>query len=122
MQHVGKTIKSIREEKGLTQQQIAELVHMHRSNYSKVESGERELSVAAVNKVAKYFGMTMDELVNFDGKMPDEVTIEDKSLMEQVKLIAELEPEEKNMIFKLIDKMLTNKKFRDFFNKNVAAL
>ncbi|MCH8518061.1 MAG: hypothetical protein LAT68_17330 [Cyclobacteriaceae bacterium] len=41
------------------------------------------------------FGMTIDELVNFDGNTPDEVTIEDKSLKEQVKLIAELEHEEK---------------------------
>ena len=63
-----------------------------------------------------------DESVNFDGNIPDEVTIEDKSLMEQVKLIAELEPEEKNMIFKMIDTFLTKKKFKDFFQKNVAAL
>lgn len=77
MQHVSKTIKGIREEKGLTQLQIAELVHMHRSNYSKVESGERELSIEAVNTVAVYFGMTIDQLVNFDGNIPDEVTVED---------------------------------------------
>jgi hypothetical protein len=76
----------------------------------------------AVNKIARYFGMTIDELVNFDGNIPDEVTIEDKSLMEQVKLIAELEPEEKNMVFKMIDTFLTKKKFKDFFQKNVAAL
>ena len=122
MQHVGKTIKGIREEKGLTQQQIAVLVHMHRSNYSKVESGERELSIEAVNTVAKYFGMTIDQLVNFDGNIPDEVTVEDKSLIEQVKLIAELEPEEKNMVFKMIDTFLTKKKFKDFFQNNIAAL
>ncbi len=122
MKHIGKTIKSIREEKGLTQQQIAELVNMHRSNYSRVEAGDRDLSLDAVNKIAKYFGMTIDELVNFDGNIPDEVTIEDKSLMEQVKLIAELEPEEKNMVFKMIDTFLTKKKFKDFFQKNVAAL
>jgi len=54
--------------------------------------------------------------------MPDEVNIEDKSLMEQVKLIAELEPEEKNVVFKMIDTFLTKKKFKDFFNKNIAAL
>jgi len=76
----------------------------------------------AVNKIARYFGMTIDELVNFDGNIPVEVTIEDKSLMEQVKLIAELEPEEKNMVFKMIDTFLTKKKFKDFFQKNVAAL
>jgi len=56
------------------------------------------------------------------GKVPNEVTVEDKSLMEQVKLIAELEPEEKTMVFKMIDTFLTKKKFKDFFQQNVAAL
>ena len=122
MQHIGKTIKGIREEKGLTQQQIAGLIHMHRSNYSKVESGERELSIEAISKIAKYFEMTIDELVNFDGKIPNEVTVEDKTLAEQVKMIAELEPEEKNMVFKMVETFLTKKKFKEFFQKNIAAL
>jgi len=66
--------------------------------------------------------MTIDQLVNFDGHIPDEVTVGDKTLMEQVKLIQELEPEEKSMVFKMIDTFLTKKKFKGFFQKNVAAL
>ena len=119
---IGQNIKKIREDKNLTQQQIAELIHMHRSNYSKVESGQRELSVDAINKVAKYFGMTIDQIVNFDGAIPQEITIEDKAMMEQVKMIQELEPDEKNMVFKMVDTFLTKKKFKDFFQKNVATL
>jgi transcriptional regulator with XRE-family HTH domain len=122
MEHIGKIIKKIREEKRLTQQQIAELVNMHRSNYSRVETGERELSIDAINKIAKYFGMTIDQLVNFDGHIPHEVTVEDKTFMEQVKLIQELEPDERSMVFKMIDTFLTKKKFKDFFQKNIAAL
>ena len=57
-----------------------------------------------------------------DARASGEVTVEDKSLIEQVKLIAELEPEEKNMVFKMIDTFLTKKKFKDFFAKNIAAL
>lgn len=119
---IGHTIKKVREEKNLTQQQIADVIHMHRSNYSKVESGERELSIEALNKIARFFGMTIDEVVNFDGDLPEEVTVEDKTLLEQVKLIQELEPEEKTMIFKMIDTFLTKKKFKDFFQKNIATM
>ena len=122
MPHIGHTIKKIREERGLTQQQIADLVHMHRSNYSRVEAGERDLSIDSINIIARFFTMTIDQLVNFDGAMPEEVTIEDKSLLEQVKLIQELEPDEKSMVFKMIDTFLTKKKFKDFFQKNIAAL
>ncbi|WP_394772660.1 helix-turn-helix domain-containing protein [Flavobacterium sp.] len=122
MQHIGKNIKRIREEKGLTQQSIADLIAMHRSNYSRVETGDRELSLEAVGKIAKYFGITIDQLVNLEGEIPQEITIEDKSLIEQVKLIQELEPEEKSMVFKMVDTFLTQKKFKDFFQKNVASL
>ena len=66
--------------------------------------------------------MTIDQLVNFEGDMPQEVTIEDKNTVEQMQLIQQLDEEDKNTVFKIIDKMLTTKKFKDFFNKNVATL
>ena len=122
MHHIGNTIKKIRKEKGLTQLQIADLINMYRSNYSKVESGERDLSLEAVNKIAKHFGMTIDELVNFDGNLPDDVNVQDKNVVEQVRLIQELEEEEKAMVFKMIDTFLTQKRFKEFFQKNIAAL
>ena len=122
MQHIGKNIKKIREEKGLTQQTIANLIAMHRSNYSRVETGDRDLSIDAINKIAKYFNMSIDQLVNFEGGTPQEVTIEDKSTTEQMQLIQQLDDEDKSMVFKMVDKMLTTKKFKDFFAKNVATL
>ena len=62
--NIGQNIKRIREEKGLTQQSIAELIAMHRSNYSKIESGQRELSIDALHKISKFFGMTIDQIIN----------------------------------------------------------
>ena len=50
------------------------------------------------------------------------IVIEDKSTLEQMELIQQLDEEDKSTVFKIIDKMLTTKKFKDFFNKNVAAL
>jgi len=118
----GQNIKKIREEKGITQQTLADLIAMHRSNYSKIESGQRELSIDALNKIAKYFGMTTDQIINYDGNVPTDVTVEDKNFLEQVKLIQELEPEEKSMVFKMVDTFLTQKKFKEFFQKNVVML
>ena len=66
--------------------------------------------------------MTTDQILNYDGVIPKEVVIEDKSAVEQMRLIQQLDEEDKQTIFKLIDKMLTNKKFKDFFNQNIAAL
>jgi transcriptional regulator with XRE-family HTH domain len=41
---IGENIKHIRQQRGVKQQEIADLVGMHRSNYSKIENGQRELS------------------------------------------------------------------------------
>jgi transcriptional regulator with XRE-family HTH domain len=111
---IGSTIRKIREQKGITQQQLAALVNMHRSNYSKVESGERELSVTALAIVAKHFGMTLDELVHFKGKVPAEEKIADKTAIEQLRLINELDKDDKAMVFRLIDTIIDKKRFKDF--------
>jgi hypothetical protein len=66
--------------------------------------------------------MTVDEIIHFEGKVPKEVKIEDKTTNEKLRLIEQLDEEDKKTIFKLIDKMLTNKKFKDFFQNNAAAL
>ena len=119
---LGKKIKNLRKERGVTQQQIADLINMHRSNYSKIENGQRDISVNALNKIAKFFNVSVDNLINETTGIPKEVTIKDKSLLERVKLIQELEKEEQNLVLKFIDSLLTKQKFKDFFNKNIATL
>jgi len=119
---LGANIRTLREQRNIKQQEIADLIGMHRSNYSKIETEQREISVSALDKVAQFFNVRMDELVHLEGDLPTEVQIEDKAMVEQLKLIQELDEEERSMIFKMIDSFLTKKKFKDFFNKNVASL
>lgn len=115
-------IKAIREEKGFKQIEVAEHIGVDKSAYSKIEKGLRALTVDELQKMAHLFNLTTDHIINYDGKMPKEVTLEDKNTVEQMRLIQQLDEEDKQTIFRLIDKMLTNKKFKDFFQKNVAAL
>lgn len=115
-------IKNIREEKKLKQIEVATHIGVDKSAYSKIEKGQRALTVEELQKMAQLFNMTTDQIINYDGRMPREVVMEDKTAVEQMRLIQQLDDEDKQTIFKLIDKMLTNKKFKDFFNKNIAAL
>jgi transcriptional regulator with XRE-family HTH domain len=101
---------------------VAAHIGVDKSAYSKIEKGSRSLTVDEFQKMAKLFNMTTDQIINYDGKMPREIVIEDKTAVEQMKLIQQLDEDDMQTIFKLIDKMLTNKKFKDFFNKNIAAL
>ncbi len=124
MKHLADNIRIIREDKNLKQIEVATHIGVDKSAYSKIEKGTRALTVEELQKMAQLFGMTTDQIINHEGGMsiPQEVVIEDKAAAEQLKLIAELEEEDKQTIFKLVDKLLTNKRFKDFFAKNVAAL
>ena len=115
-------IKDLREEKNLKQIEVATHIGVDKSAYSKIEKGLRALTVDELQKMAQLFNMTTDQVINHDGKVPKEVIIEDKTAVEQMRLIQQLDEDDKQTIFKLIDKMLTNKKFKDFFQNNVAAL
>lgn len=54
--------------------------------------------------------------------IPKDVTMENKAGFEQINLINQLDDDDKITVFKILDTMLTKKKFKDFFNKNIAAL
>jgi transcriptional regulator with XRE-family HTH domain len=120
--HVGLNIKKIREQKGLMQKEIAAVAGMHPANYNKVEKGEREPSIDALDKIAKFVGLTIDQLIHYEGDIPGEVTIKDKTANEKARMIEQLEETDKQALYRMIDCMLTKNKFKDFFNKNIAAL
>ena len=75
-----------------------------------------------LENLAKFYGISIDKIVHPDNEVPTDVVIEDKTADKQMRLLLQLEEEDKQTIFKLIDKMLTKNKFKDFFAKNVAML
>jgi transcriptional regulator with XRE-family HTH domain len=92
------------------------------SHYSKIENGQREASVELLDKLAKYYGISIDQIVHMGKEVPKEITLDDKSANEQARLIAELDEKDKSIVFGMIETMLTKKKFKDFFNSNIAAM
>lgn len=102
---------------------MAAAAGIHTSNYSKIEKGEREPSIEALEKIACLFGMTINELVHhLEGKVPKEVKVEDKTVAEKLRLIEQLEEEDRQALYRIIDTMLTKSKFKDFFQKNIADM
>lgn len=64
-------IRDLREDSDLTQKQVAEYLHGHQSNYSKVERGTLELSLEDAVKLAQFYGTSVDYLVGLtDVKEP----------------------------------------------------
>lgn len=63
----GQIIKKLREDKGLTQEQLADLMgYAHKSSINKIEMGKNDLPQSKLIEFAKVFGVSPAELLNTD--------------------------------------------------------
>lgn len=60
---VFRRIRDLREDNDLTQQEVAKILHLNRNVYWRYETGEREIPVWAVIKLAQFYGVTTDYLL-----------------------------------------------------------
>lgn len=64
--HFGKTIKELRLEQGLTQQELGVKLGFCNQTISFWESGKREPDLDSLIKIAKFFQVSTDFLLGFD--------------------------------------------------------
>ncbi|MGM0283774.1 MULTISPECIES: helix-turn-helix domain-containing protein [Enterococcus] len=59
-----KNIRSIREDNDVTQQQMAELLNISQNTYSQYETGKIEWTASTLIKIADYFDVNVDYLLD----------------------------------------------------------
>lgn len=59
---LGERIKSLRIEKGYSQEKFALSINMDRTYYASVESGKRNISIRNIEKIAKGLNLSLEEL------------------------------------------------------------
>ena len=60
---VYKTIRDLREDKDMTQQQIADILHVNRRTYSAYENGVNSMTPETLIAIADYFNVSIDYLL-----------------------------------------------------------
>ncbi|HZW78168.1 MAG TPA: helix-turn-helix transcriptional regulator [Flavobacteriaceae bacterium] len=63
--NLGKRIRQLREQQGITQEEISERIGFHRTYIGMVERGERNISLKNIGVFAAYFQMELKELMDF---------------------------------------------------------
>lgn len=58
-----KRIRDLRADKDLTQKQLAAILGMSQTGYSKYETGENDLPTAVLIKLAKFYNTSIDYLL-----------------------------------------------------------
>ena len=65
----GERLRNIREDKDMTQQQVADLIPMNQSNYSKLERNIQQPSLQQLIRIIEIFDITLDELLGIDSSI-----------------------------------------------------
>ena len=79
-------LKELRESKGLTQKEVAEIIGYSEISYARYENGKREPDISTLCKLAEYFNVTVDYLIGRSKvispmiKMPDNVASHKKQI------------------------------------------
>lgn len=110
-------IKALRKASGMSQQDLADKLHIHVTHLSKMENGHLMPSIETVQRLMKVFAVSADQLLNEDEKSV--VDIQDHELNEQLAMINQLDEEEKNALIKIINSMLTKKRMKDLLDGKV---
>ncbi len=63
---LGLRIKELRKRKGLTQEQVAELIEMEQNTISVIESGRNFPTLVTLEKIAKILDVELSDFFNYD--------------------------------------------------------
>lgn len=85
---IGSRIKKIRNDKKLPQKAVADLLGLHRTNYSKVENDVQKLTPEQIKLFCEYFNVSADYLL--DIKANNKMTYNLDTIEEADRMIREL--------------------------------
>lgn len=75
---LGDNLKNYRKAAGLTQAEVAAELNLERSNISRYEANTYSPSIDVLKKMAKLFGVSLEQLLDNEPPKPAERTAEDK--------------------------------------------
>jgi transcriptional regulator with XRE-family HTH domain len=105
---IGQRLKLLRQERGTTQEDLAEALGMTQPNISAIERGARGATLHQVIRFAKALGVSTDEILLRE-KAPTPGKRPRKRLMRQLQRIEELPRADQKMLLQLLDGLLKHR-------------
>jgi transcriptional regulator with XRE-family HTH domain len=104
---VAQRIRSLRKQKGLTQEQLAEKANLHYSYLSSVERGERNASLESIEKIINALEINPMQLFNFADINVYEETADKQSTLEAIEaLLQTRNSDEVSMVYRILYDMV----------------
>ena len=115
--YLAQNVKRLRKKRKWTQAELAEKIGAHLSHINRIETGKYIPSLETIIEIAKALEVPIDHLVNNSEGNLVEIKIEDQTFAEKIKLLNTLDEEERLLITKMIDALLTKKQILEFLTK-----
>ena len=106
----GERLTQVRKRKNLSQAEIGKKIGINGNAYGRYERNDVRPTIEMATQLADTLVVSIDYLV---GKIDIEV---DKSIVEKLRLLDQLDEEEKNALIKIINSMLTKKRMKDLLD------
>ena len=84
-------LEMVRKIKGFSQEYVAEKLHVSQNLYSKIERGEKKVTLNELEKICKILEITLHQLQNFDPFQEFKELIEEASIPWMYKILNSLE-------------------------------
>jgi transcriptional regulator with XRE-family HTH domain len=103
MKSVGARVRALREKRGLSQQELADLVGVHLSQLSRLERGTSLPSAETVLALARALRATTDALLRGDRDGEELIEFGNIRLYEKFRLLDKLPKEEQEIALQILD-------------------
>ena len=107
-------LEALRKKKGLTQKDVADILKVNRTTYTKYETGVTEPNISALRKLAEIFEVDLNLLLadddNFAVVSDSAVDFDGNKTQEFVKLFNKLSEKDKEKLISQMKKRVENKK------------
>jgi transcriptional regulator with XRE-family HTH domain len=103
---IGGRLRAIREERRITQVELAKMLGMHQASLSQIERGIRGLTLQQTVKLARGLRVSPDKLLGIGTSNGSQATPRNEKLMRRIRRIERLSPEQQDAVVKILDGFL----------------
>lgn len=108
--NVGNTIKALRKEMGLTQDEFASKIGLHGRQLARYEIGKNKPSINVIAEIAKFCEVAIDYLVyGQDSQLAERLKMKDPELLDILRMIDRLKKSERERVKWALHGLLNNK-------------
>ena len=99
-------LKRLRQEKNWSQEKLAQQIGVKRLTINKYENGQTKPSAETLQKISEVFGVSIDYLLAEEPRKHADLEIKDKTLLEYVSEIEQMNEEEKKLVKFFLDAVI----------------